>query len=130
MIKANELRRFNKVVFAEDGTVFDVLLIEEAGLMVKNEEEEFWCEIDQFDGIPLTEEWLLRMGFEKTEKEWYFLNVCNDWTYLYWNKEGIFELSVNKHSVIFQNITSVHQLQNLYFALTGEELEIKSYTMS
>ncbi len=75
--------------------------------------------------IPLTEEWLLRFGFEKKENNWKCLCICNDWTYLYWERLAGLELSVNKHSVMLPHIKYVHQLQNLYFALTNQELEIK-----
>ena len=74
--------------------------------------------------IPLTEEWLLKLGFEKQENGWKKLCICNDWTYLYWERLAGLELSVNKHSVMLPHINHIHQLQNLYFALTGQELTI------
>ena len=65
--------------------------------------------------IPLTEEWLLRFdwnGYKQMNINSYFkideggcIWYCNDFT-------GIV-------------ISYVHQLQNLYFALTGEELTMK-----
>lgn len=76
--------------------------------------------------IPLTEEWLLKFGFEKQENNWKRLCICNDWTYIYWERLVGIELSVNKHSVMQPHIKSVHQLQNLYFALTQEELTLKT----
>jgi len=73
--------------------------------------------------IPLTEEWLLKFGFEQpyielTTKEfvkgdliiYLYKPVNREWYYGSW-REG--------------KIKYVHQLQNLYFALTGEELTIK-----
>jgi hypothetical protein len=91
-----------------------------------------WCEDDN-DGfnelnrpIPLTPEILLEMGFEKPENNWMKLQICNDWTYLFWNKLAGFELSVNKHSVVLPHIKYVHSLQNLYYALTGEELTLNT----
>ncbi|MDR4892255.1 MULTISPECIES: hypothetical protein [unclassified Chryseobacterium] len=75
--------------------------------------------------IELNEDWILKFGFEKTTPDgWMCLNICNDWTFLYWHK-GVLELSVNRHSVVLKHIESVHELQNLIFALTGEELTIK-----
>ena len=70
-----------------------------------------------YEPIELTEDWLFKFGFEK-------LN------YTYWAKG----LAVHNHDIVSfymlyeQNrtyIKYVHQLQNLYFALTGEELKIK-----
>ena len=68
--------------------------------------------------IPLTEEWLLNLGFYKYkgDNSDCFLNgfetACNMRMLFY------------KGSLI-KNINFVHQIQNLYFALTGEELTIK-----
>ena len=61
--------------------------------------------------ILLTEEWLLKFGFS-IFKNMYFIKgmqiwKCND--LFLCNKNGIY-------------IKYVHQLQNLYFALTGKEL--------
>ena len=68
--------------------------------------------------IPLTEEWLLKFGFEKDSDG-----------YLIYMKSRIFiEFTTRGHYEISEydtEIKYVHQLQNLYFALTGNELEIK-----
>ena len=79
--------------------------------------------INELKPIPLTEEWLLRFGFVKIRG----LHLCkgyslNSGEYLvYIDDRGVY-LKTNKN--IF--IKYVHQLQNLYFALTGEELTLKS----
>ena len=59
---------------------------------------------EQYEPIPLTEECLLRFGFE-SKNPVLFTNSDGDSFYLDDTK-----------------IKHVHQLQNLYFALTGEEL--------
>ena len=75
-----------------------------------------------YEPIPLTEEWLLKFGFEFYEGEKTFfndsyernrvrLNYREDKKIFYWEDRNNMELKY------------VHQLQNLYFALTGEELE-------
>lgn len=78
--------------------------------------------IDSIAPIPLTKEIILTCGFEDMGYNLYsyknlFLN-CND------DNFGI-EISSNEDS-FFSNvrISSLHQLQNLYFSLTGEELEV------
>jgi hypothetical protein len=77
---------------------------------------------ERVKGIILTEEWLLRFGFEKNDNNQFIL------------MEGSVDILFNKDlngwicdDINFSiNMTDhVHQLQNLYFALTGEELEIK-----
>jgi len=74
--------------------------------------------------IPLTEEWLLKFGFKQSG---YFTFLGDKYlrfkigrmgAYTIDKKEFIFE--VNEHDLC--EIQYVHQLQNLYFALTGEEL--------
>jgi hypothetical protein len=67
--------------------------------------------------ITLTEEWLLKFGFEKDVTEYntcWFLNHVYIW---FVDGEYINELDLP--------IKYVHQLQNLYFALKGEELTLK-----
>lgn len=75
--------------------------------------------------IPLTEEWLIRFNFERQDNNWNMLCICNDWTYLYWEKLAGVQLSINKHSIMLPHIQYVHQFQNLYHSLCGEELILK-----
>ena len=71
--------------------------------------------------IPLTEEWLLKFGFERSG-----LYNVKDEVYVY-DEYGLtdtgFEYRFNYTQI---KLKYVHQLQNLYFALTGEELTFKS----
>jgi hypothetical protein len=75
--------------------------------------------INSMNPIPLTEEWLIRMGFEKS----YFENIP------YFEKRCLtidgcfFDVELMDGSKL--ELKSVHQLQNLYFALTNEELTMK-----
>lgn len=74
--------------------------------------------IENYNPIPLTEEWLLRF-------EW---NYLKRGVYQYLNSD--FQIDESGHlyygsSYCGINIQYVHQLQNLYFALTGTELELK-----
>lgn len=89
---------------------------------------EKWREIDINDvcGIPLTEEWLKKFGFEydggsgykapDNTEHWYFTlrngfmpNAC---------------ATGSVESDKYVGCQYVHQLQNLYFALTGDELTV------
>lgn len=82
-----------------------------------------WCKT--FKPIPLTEEWLKKFGFSlfgeaatdsKSPEDWYWVTgKCNF--------PSIGNLSwVAYLGNINVRCKYVHQLQNLYFALTGEEL--------
>ena len=88
----------------------------------------YLCDTDDFERlepIPLTEEWLFKFGFK-------FDGHCSWW------KNELIELTIDtgedEYSVFNDNgdyitlkgIKYVHQLQNLYFAIKGEELTIKT----
>lgn len=72
--------------------------------------------------IPLTEEWLFKFGF-----------ISNPYEDRY--EKGLLHIECNKTRGVLEfwierlpfslTIKYVHSLQNLYFALTGEELTIK-----
>lgn len=72
--------------------------------------------------IPLTPEWLERLGYKKDsmDNKWYQspsnLPPIYNWRRGDYGMDGL-PLSV-------KSIQYLHQLQNLYFALTGEELTI------
>jgi len=82
---------------------------------------------ESFKGIPLTEEWLIKFGFEK--KYEYQKEVLSEST-----------ITVNEHMQVtlwageyvdgegqyLEHVKYVHQLQNLFHALKGEELTIPS----
>ena len=78
---------------------------------------------DAYRPIPLTEEWLLKFGFEKQIDDYYYFYgyyASFDADLPMWfGQEGCCQKETIK-----ENIKYVHQLQNLYSALTGEELTI------
>ena len=85
-----------------------------------------YIELQYLTPIELTDEWLLRFGFERHELDnWFYLKIINDWTRLNININGsVCELSISNHGAVI-NVTYVHQLQNLYYALTQTELTLK-----
>jgi len=83
--------------------------------------------IKEFSPIPLTEDWLVRFGFEyfKGNNSYQYDSFMG---FTIWGrlKDGF---SVHVQDIECGNpIKYVHQLQNLYFALTGEELQSKEST--
>ena len=70
-------------------------------------------------GIKLTEDFLLRFGFDKYNKL-----ITKEFMLEYFEGKIIIKsyTSDDNEGSIFTNVDQVHQLQNLYFALTGEEL--------
>jgi hypothetical protein len=75
-----------------------------------------------YDPIPLTPEILEKAGFKNPEKDLYLIDLNADGKHftLLKNLNGFVVLS---HEITYV-LKSVHQLQNLIFALTGNELEI------
>lgn len=94
---------------------------------IKNHDQTFLAQ--QLFPIPLTEEWLLKFGFEDVTGVYYTLHISPDFKLLLIPADGFYP-QLNKadengwQSVSLNKIEFVHQLQNLYFALTGEELLI------
>lgn len=72
--------------------------------------------------IPLTEEWLIKFGFKKNTDNGDFNG--NDCYYTHDNLKRCISLPNFIYDGI--KIKYVHQLQNLYFALTNQELEVKN----
>jgi hypothetical protein len=106
-MEANELRIGSYVSFYP----FGIHRIENATQLLS---------IKHLKPITLTEEWLLNFGFE------YSANSFYEKQRLAISIEYGVEVSNYINSIhLTVEIKYVHQLQNLYFALTGEELTIK-----
>jgi hypothetical protein len=74
----------------------------------------------RFEPIPLTEDWLVKFGFEKLQNNLYSKGRLTYHKTYGWK---ILENWVKKWSGV-QELKYVHQLQNLYHALTGQELVV------
>lgn len=131
MIKANELRVGN-VIISEAGVVRTV-----TGHDIR---EQWWHEGDphgsvgaSINSIPLTPEWLERCGFKKDRNE--DNNSYETYTILKLDggiaceEDGYFHRITDMDGYYDQRagikIEFVHQLQNRYHSLTGEELNVK-----
>jgi hypothetical protein len=140
MIKPNELRIGNWIISGSNG-VFDNEGCIGKVLSIGSEESEFeqiYCECEEsfewffrnnYFGIPLTEVWLANLGFTK-RGNFFMKDAFNEDLEIIFTIKEVRELFTNKlicytyvNSII--PVKHVHQLQNLYFSLTGEELEIK-----
>ncbi len=135
-MKAHELRIGNYVIFGNNAnsTTEEIVAINNTDWF--DEGKKYWLEtknlegelLNDFQPILLTEEWLLKFGFKycgdyfysiKTGVAWTTLEVCPDCCrIIVFNKKKLTFVELKYHKY-------VHQLQNLYFALTGQELTIK-----
>ena len=121
-MKANELRIGNWIVDEKAPNTpeqVDLRL-----LKVVQEVDGKYGDYERMQPIPLNEEWMGKLGFSHTDEN-------DDWqhgTTLSWNKQGqvcLHEVAQERWALVAIDVKYVHQLQNLYFALTGEELEVK-----
>lgn len=134
MIKAEELRLGN-LLQVESGNLNVVMEIKSKSTRCSYQRQDTGLlhisviDNEHLFGITLTEEWLLRFGFSKMKGSHYIINndnfifgvgkldkPCDEygWCFIYYNTDQL--------SNFFHH---VHQLQNLYLSITGQELKIK-----
>jgi hypothetical protein len=110
-MKAEELRIGNYLL--HDGYFIKSYSVDGFINVIKN--------IDNYEPIPLTEEWLLKFGLNSSD-------------YITLDKEECILIDIHQNTVWIGNkkafqyavgvyIKHVHQLQNLYYALTQKELK-------
>ena len=84
----------------------------------------YYCELKYINPVPITEEWLVKFGFKKDK---YYNTEFAEYRTSY--EKDLFVLKENFEYLNYTNLKCklefVHQLQNLYFALTQTELQIK-----
>jgi len=124
-MKVNELRVGNLIQWRSTGNieeVKDIVTYDKKQASINN------VNISDCLSIPLTEEWLLKLGFEKSG-----IGYTND-------PLGLGGFTIYLPDVVYPNgkviwncwtildamPSSVHSLQNLYCALTGEELTLNN----
>src|SRR5579872_703276 len=106
-LQANELRIGNLVLdSSKNTTIIESIIPEHARIRF---------------GIPLTEEWLKRMGFEQSEREDSALVHKESSLPIWSNDEGGFYY-IDNEIIIY--LDYVHQIQNFFFIATGTELTI------
>ena len=125
-MRAEELRIGNLINYYSNGTAWgEVYTTFETFKTFEQIERHPDYEFKEFyKPIPLTEEWLLKFGFVViSEVGGYGLGLH----LIYDSKNDFYDFipfSTNDKDC-YINIKHVHQLQNLYFSLTGEELTVK-----
>jgi hypothetical protein len=126
-MKANELRIGNWVYIPQTKTNEQIGVIEENGRFLTKGYKTSYSSIECSRPIPLTEEWLLRFGFEDDRDN--LMVLRKDVFEFFFDKKDICGVNLYEKwdgNFLCGDIQYVHQLQNLYFALTGEELILKA----
>ena len=118
-MKANELRignYYNQFGYTHQATGSTISELEKAP------ESQLWCK-----PIPLDESWLIRAGFRYKNGR---AGGQDEWDgYGLWSNGDVYLLGHKNGKVLYYNrcvafkYEYVHQLQNLFFALTGTELQ-------
>lgn len=128
-MKIDELRIGNYVNI--EGDVVKVKEIYEKSIHYANGEYESYATEDFMQPIELTEEVLLKIGFVKENEVNRMYNNCCVVSY-YINKfykELVIEVrrenGFYKNNMVHYDIKYLHELQNTYYLLTGEELEVE-----
>jgi hypothetical protein len=150
MIKPSKLR-IGSFIFDDEGIISKVVGFKPYEHSVRCDEEE-GCDLiiinyaqdgqvrgpydldsNLVEPIPLAVEWLERCGMELREKDKVWQIQIGNTSYLEIEAEEPFMCGVTPETwrdlcpiYIWGDVKFVHQLQNLYFALTGEELTIKN----
>ena len=128
-MQASELRLKNLVLcntsigFVDEIVSVCIVSSDEIVCYYKPTKQFIFCKDALFEPIPLTGEWLLKFGFKKDLGNDLYLESTST-SFFVWQNNRV-ELLDNKNNICISYCEYVHQLQNLYFALTGEELTIK-----
>lgn len=146
-MKVNELRIGNivEVNHFEYGDMYaSVTSINDVGdlclhlLDERFTKEEYECTMSEVTPIPINKELLLKIGFRKNSFGWWRLDKRNDklmikgysqiTTIEYWNEvynpEDVTETNYGSTIELPYKI-HLHTFQNIWYLLTGEELEVK-----
>ena len=136
-MKASELRLGNLVnwgvnIVPVKSIHTESVLKDEVRVYVElNEKLQNYClDITEIEPTPLTEEWLLKFGFKKQDYKMSGCSIYKLGNIIIMNSfrddgrkdMGITVEGISPPTWSLANLYFVHQLQNIYFALTGEEL--------
>ena len=118
-MKATELRIGNYIDYTTEREIVTMQTTYEYIRLIHNGNK-------NFKPIPLTEEWLLKFGFVKEfnadeNSDSFYLKDCDDSFYI--DYDNSWYIGATSYGYL-KGIHYVHQLQNLYFALTNEELTL------
>lgn len=119
-MKASHLRIGNFVnLYGED------CRIQTVGMWVHTDTTVDEAPIESVKPVPLTEEWLIKFGFKVEERKSYSLG--HEMGYKVYRFGDLVYNSIQAkwwyiRHVLVKQPEYVHELQNLYFALTGKEL--------
>lgn len=115
-ITANEFRLSNLITFEDITVKFEELIQDSISSDTELDE--------RIQPIRLTKDWLLNFGFECDNDNQFAINMEGyNWTIRI--HDGLMGFDYHEYHPI-RKILYVHELQNLYYAITGTELIVKN----
>lgn len=128
-MKAHEFRKGNLISQGDYGiiplTAYEIYQLElkEKGSTVAEYYSQFQC-------VAITEKWFENFGLIKNNNsqgkycltDGVYINLKGEVFYEYWEEKSGFSSLVKKVICVIKHI---HQLQNIYYSLTGAELTVK-----
>jgi len=121
-VLANQAVKVNEIKQMFNDDPYTIVLEDDGGMF-------FDMEVEHVKPIPITEEWLERLGAVEKDvaglrSEWVHVTEFLEFN---WSEDsGLIVFIVgSQDSISMKHIDSVHLYQNLYHALTGEELTLK-----
>lgn len=142
-MEINELRIGNYVKFYDpiNGTnIYKVYNIDDRGsvsrVSLEDKGQLASCTVEDIEPIELTRDILINIGFKRGYNEIYSMALCTDCYDCYVSYQNVKD---NKYSFVaygykngelkrlirLNNIQYLHELQNVFFSFTNQELEIK-----
>ncbi len=132
-MKAQDLRLGNFVIAKNE--IIKIIEFRESFVLGENDNSIIGDLPSQMKPIELTEEWLLKIGFDAMHSSRYMyeksiinkhnINVVVYITFHTINKTLRMDFSNDLQILNLYDIQYLHQLQNAFYLLTNEELEVK-----
>jgi len=117
-MEAHELRIGNYFkVYQTEEKVYDIFYDTDEGVRFIND-----YNISIIEPIPLTEEWLLKSGADKVDNTEFTINrfrLKYQDVYKFWYVTDLID-----HTAYITKIEYVHEYQNMFFALNGDDLKL------
>ena len=121
--------RVGNLIFNDYGEIQPIYGVDEKSILTKVDVNG-WSICFKPKGVPISEEWLFKFGFIKYGKlhDSYKLNPFIVELGILGNHYTFRKIMTKDESMLLKEMKCVHELQNLYFSITGSELQIGSIT--
>lgn len=121
-IKPQDLRQGNLLQDKDSKRIGYVISMTGNRIRCKMSHSKLNQHISEWEPIPLSEDWLERMGWKKDEEDTLYIHI-NYTDGLNWYDNTIY-LVVQGEECPLYKIKYVHEVMNLYYSLTGSEITI------